>query len=293
MHFLSINWNVNPEAFSIGAIHVRYYGVLLVAGFVCAYYVLRAIFRREQLSQNLLDSLAFTTAISTIIGLRLGHCLFYQPDYYLAHPWEIVWPFSHGKFTGFQGLASHGGAIGILLGLLWWSHKHKKPYLWVLERIVIIVPLAGAFVRIGNLMNSEIYGDVTTLPWGFVFLQNGETLAKHPTQIYEALAYLAIFFFMWFLYTKKLPQLKRGMLFGIFLILLFGVRFIVEFIKEPQVDFEKTMFLNMGQLLSLPFILAGIALLIWSWKKALPEVGWLTPSVGTKGEKHEGTKGKK
>ena len=273
MHFLTVNWNVDPVAFSLGALQVRYYGVLLVAGFVCAYYVLRAIFRREQLPQTLLDSLAFTTAISTIIGLRFGHCLFYQPDYYLAHPWEIIWPFSNGRFTGFQGLASHGGAVGILLGLLWWSRKHRQSFLWTMERIVIIVPLAGAFVRIGNLMNSEIYGDVTTVPWGFIFQHNHETLPKHPTQIYEALAYLAIFFFMWFLYTKKLPKLKPGTLFGIFLILLFGIRFIIEFIKEPQVGFEETMALNMGQLLSLPFIAAGIAMVIWSQQRKQSAVG--------------------
>ncbi len=246
MHLLTVNWNVDPEIFALGPVPLKYYGVLLVVGFIAAYLVLRNIFRREQLSQQVLDSFAFTIAISTIIGLRLGHCLFYEPERYLAHPWEIILPFSGGKFIGYQGLASHGGAIGILLGVVWWCWKHKKNYIWALERVVIIVPLAGAFVRFGNLMNSEIYGRPTSLPWGFNFVKDPRwswpielggsgSLPCHPTQIYEALAYLAIFFFMWYLYTKKLPEMKRGMLFGIFLILLFGVRFLVEFIKNDQV----------------------------------------------------------
>jgi prolipoprotein diacylglyceryl transferase len=280
--FLSIHWDVNPEIFSIGPVHLRYYGVLLVGGFIIAYFVLRKMFRREQLSQQMLDSLAIVTVLSTIIGLRLGHCLFYQPDYFLAHPLEIILPvrFSPSfEVIGYQGLASHGGAIGILIGLLWWSSKHKTPYLWTLERIAIVVPLAGAFVRIGNLMNSEIYGGATSLPWGFIFARSGETLPHHPTQLYEAAAYFILFFIMWYLYVKKLPQLKRGMLFGIFLILLFGARFGIEFIKNNQVGFEDNLPLNMGQLLSLPFIAAGVAILLWGWRYGKPEAGWVQGKV--------------
>jgi prolipoprotein diacylglyceryl transferase len=274
IHFLSITWDVNPEIFSLGPLHLRYYGVLLVCGFVAAYYVLRKVFRKEGLPQHMLDSLAFTTAVSTIIGLRLGHCLFYQPEYYLAHPLEILMPWK-------GGLASHGGAVGILVGLWLWCRKYKAPYMWAIEHIILIVPLAGAFVRIGNLMNSEIYGGPTTLPWGFSFMRDSDwyrplaaggagELPCHPTQIYEALAYLAIFFFMWYLYTRHLPKMKRGMLFGIFLILLFGGRFLIELNKNDQVPFEATLPLNMGQLLSLPFIIAGVVLLLWSWKKGQP-----------------------
>jgi prolipoprotein diacylglyceryl transferase len=277
--FLSIRWDVSPEIFSLGPLHLRYYGVLLVTGFVAAYFVLRKVFRREQLPMPLFDNLALVTALSTIVGLRLGHCLFYQPDYFLAHPLEIILPVRFSpqfEIIGYQGLASHGGAIGILLGLFWWSRKHRMPYLWTLERIVLIVPLAGAFVRIGNLMNSEITGAATTLPWGFIFVRNGEILPQHPAQLYEALAYVLIFFLIWYLYTRQLPKLKRGMLFGLFLILLFGARFAIEFIKNNQVAFEENMFFNMGQLLSLPFIVAGIIFLWGGWKYEKPEAGWIS-----------------
>ena len=288
INFLAIKWNVDPEMFALGPIHLRYYGVLFVLSFVAAYFVMRKIFRREHMSQNLLDSLAFTIAISAVIGARLGHCLFYETfdnTNFWAQPWRVVWPFRDGEFIGFQGLASHGGAIGILLGLWWWCRKYKKSYMWAMERIVVTTPLAGAFIRFGNLMNSEIYGDVTSLPWGFIFVRAGETQACHPTQIYEALAYLAIFFVMWFLYSKKLPKLKRGMLFGIFLILLFGMRFLIEFIKQPQMTdgFEKTSMLNMGQILSLPFILAGIGILYWSFMKGKPELELMKKEQAKKG----------
>lgn len=195
-------------------------------------------------------------AIGTIVGARLGHCFFYEPEYYLARPLEIlkVW---HG------GLASHGAAIGILLALWLFVRKEKKPYLWIIDRVVIVVALAGTMIRLGNLMNSEIYGVETTLPWGFVFLRNGETAPKHPTQIYEALAYLITFGVLMRIYWKNLGKQKPGLLFGLFLIFVFGFRFLVEYIKEDQVGFEAGMKLNMGQWLSIPLVLAGIALLVW------------------------------
>ncbi|MDR3132741.1 MAG: prolipoprotein diacylglyceryl transferase [Prevotellaceae bacterium] len=280
--FLSIRWDVDPEMFSLGFIHLRYYGVLLVSGFVFAYLVMRNIFRREHLSQELFDNFSIVAIISTLVGLRLGHFLFYEPAAFFTHPLEIIFPVRFSpqfEFVGYQGLASHGGAIGILLGLFWWSRKRKIPYLWALERIVLIVPLAGAFVRIGNLMNSEVYGCETSLPWGFIFVRDGEVLPHHPTQLYEAAAYFLIFFIMRYLYIKQLPKLKRGMLFGLFLILLFGARFAVEFIKNDQVAFEQNLFLNMGQLLSLPFIIAGIIFLWRGWKYGRPEQGWLPASV--------------
>ena len=283
INFLAIRWDVNPEMFALGPIHLRYYGVLFVLSFIAAYFVMRKIFRREQMSQNLLDNFAFTIVISAVIGARLGHCLFYQPTHFLTHPWEIVWPFNNGEFIGFQGLASHGGAIGILLGLWWWCRKQKKSYMWAMERIVVTTPLAGAIIRFGNLMNSEIYGDVTSLPWGFIFVRAGETQPCHPTQIYEMLSYLAIFFVMWFLYSKRLPKLKRGMLFGIFLILLFGMRFLIEFIKQTQVPFEDSLSLNMGQILSLPFILAGIGILCWAFMKGKPELELMKKEQTQKG----------
>jgi prolipoprotein diacylglyceryl transferase len=194
----------------------------------------------------------------------LGHVLFYEPHYFFQHPLQIleIW---HG------GLASHGAAVGILTGLYIFARRHKKPYIWVLDRIAIVVPLAGFFIRMGNLMNSEIFGYPTHLPWGFVFVRaENPALAigpHHPTQIYEGLAYLLIFFFMYRYYQKNKTHLKSGMLFGFFMLLVFSARFLVEFLKEPQEVWERHMILNMGQLLSIPLIILGIAVLIWASKK--------------------------
>ena len=256
MELQIIPWNVNPEILRIGNFAVRWYGLLFASGFVFGYYIMRKIFRNEGLTDATLDRLTVYMAIGTIVGARLGHCFFYEPEYYLARPLEIlkVW---HG------GLASHGAAIGILLALWLFVRKEKKPYLWIIDRVVIVVALAGTMIRLGNLMNSEIYGVETTLPWGFVFLRNGETAPKHPTQIYEALAYLITFGVLMRIYWKNLGKQKPGLLFGLFLIFVFGFRFLVEYIKEDQVGFEAGMKLNMGQWLSIPLVLAGIALLVW------------------------------
>jgi phosphatidylglycerol:prolipoprotein diacylglycerol transferase len=260
-----IPWDVNPEIFRIGNFTVRWYGLLFASGFVIGYYVMKKIFKNEGLADSTLDRMTVYVAVGTIIGARLGHCFFYEPSYYLAHPAEIlkVW---HG------GLASHGAAIGILVSLWLFVRKEKKPFIWALDRVVIVVALAGALIRLGNLMNSEIYGVETTLPWGFVFLRNGETVPKHPTQIYEATAYLITFTILMRVYWKNKGKQKPGALFGLFLLLVFGFRFFVEYVKEDQVAFEAGMKLNMGQLLSIPFIIAGIAMLIWAYrKKAEPE----------------------
>ena len=258
-----IPWNVDPEIFRIGNFAVRWYGLLFASGFVIGYYILRKVFKNEGLGDATLDRLTVYVAVGTVIGARLGHCLFYEPDYYLANPVEIlkVW---HG------GLASHGAAIGILLALWLFVRKEKKPFIWAIDRVVIVVALAGALIRLGNLMNSEIYGVETTLPWGFVFLRNGENAPKHPTQIYEALAYLLTFVILLRIYWKNLGKQKPGLLFGLFLVFVFGFRFLVEYVKEDQVAFEAGMKLNMGQLLSIPFIIAGIALLVWAFRK-VPE----------------------
>ena len=263
----AINWNVNPDLITIGSLHIRYYSLFFVIGFWLGYRLFVYFYKREDLPVSLLDPLLFTLIVCTIVGARLGHVLFYQPDYYLAHPAEIfkIW---HG------GLASHGGAIAILIGLWWYARHYGKKYrfdfLWILDRIGIAIAFAGMFIRLGNLMNSEIYGDATDLPWGFVFLRNGEIFPKHPTQLYEALAYLILGIALLMLYRYRLGRLKRGFLFGLFLTGLFGARFLIEFIKEPQVEFEQTMTLNMGQLLSIPFVIAGIILMIRSRYIAVP-----------------------
>ena len=269
-NLLSIHWHVDPALFHIGSYELRWYSLLFVSGFFIGWYLFRWFFRREGVSETLLEPLLYTLVIATIVGARLGHCLFYQPDYYLGS-WkgfaEIFMPWK-------GGLASHGGAIALLLSMWWFSVRYGRKngfdFLWIMDRLVITVCFAGALIRVGNLFNSEIYGDVTTLPWGVVFDLRGETEPKHPTQIYEALSYLVLGLCLLRLYAVRLGKLRRGTIFGIFLIVLFGMRFIIEFIKEPQVAFEESMALNMGQLLSLPFIIAGVLLLIWSLYKGKP-----------------------
>ncbi|MGL4364625.1 MAG: prolipoprotein diacylglyceryl transferase [Bacteroidales bacterium] len=253
-----ITWNISPEIFSLGPLHIRYYGILFALAFAVNYLIFTRFFKQENLSTQLLDSLTMWAVISTVVGLRLGHCLFYEPAYYLSNPLEIlkVWE---------GGLASHGAAIGVPFGLYLFCRKYKMNFLWLIDRIAVVVALTGFFVRIGNLMNSEIYGIPTSLPWGFIFMRAGETIPKHPTQIYEALAYLFIFFVLMFIFQKheKLRN-KGGFLIGLFFTLVFGFRFFVEFIKERQVAFEESLTFDMGQLLSIPFIVLGLCLIVYS-----------------------------
>ncbi len=266
---LFIRWDVDPELISLenvpilGELSIRYYGLLFAAGFVFGYLIFMRIFKTEGISIEVLDRLTLYMVIGTVLGARLGHVFFYQPDYYLSHPHEILYIW-HG------GLASHGAAIGILIALYLFVRKEKKPYIWILDRISIAVALAGFFIRMGNLMNSEIYGIETDLPWGFIFLRNNEILPKHPTQIYEALAYLIIFFVLYQLYFKNKGKFRPGLLFSLFMILIFTARFFIEFLKEVQVPFEQGMTLNMGQWLSLPFIILGVVLLYRTMKLSPP-----------------------
>ena len=264
---LTVNWDVDPVLFNIGSFQLRYYGIFFIAGFYLGYYMFRNFFRREGKPLQLLDSLLWALFLCTIVGARLGHVLFYQPDYYLAHPGEIlkVW---HG------GLASHGGTIAIMIGMWWfvkkYGRKHNFGYIWLLDRLAVATAFAAMFIRLGNLMNSEIYGHETSLPWGFVFLQNGETVAKHPTQLYEALCYFATGVILYAIYKYALPKIKEGLLLGIFFIGIFLSRFFIEFVKENQVGFEEGMTLNMGQLLSIPFVLLGIFLIVRSFRPGTP-----------------------
>ena len=267
---LSVHWHVNPILFHIGSLEIRWYGLLFVSGFVIGWYLFQWFLRREGVDKKLMDPLLYSLLIATIVGARLGHCIFYQPDYYFGSWqgfWEIFMPWK-------GGLASHGGAIALLLAMWWFANRYGKKndfdYLWVMDRLCITVAFAGCMIRLGNLFNSEIYGDVTTLPWGFIFDLRGETEPKHPTQLYEAFSYLILGLVMVWIYKNKLDKVHRGFFFGFFLVGCFGSRFLIEFIKEPQVDFERTMLLDMGQLLSIPFILAGIALLIYSAKAKKP-----------------------
>lgn len=267
---LFINWNVNPEIFSVGPLAIRWYSVLFISGFILGWFIFKWFFQREGVSVKLLDPLLYTLLIGTIVGARLGHCLFYQPDYYLGSWqgfWEIFMPWK-------GGLASHGGTIALIIAMLWFARhygrKNNFDFLWILDHLAIAVCFAATFIRLGNLFNSEIYGDVTELPWGFVFELRNETEPKHPTQLYEALSYLILGVTLILLYKYRLNKMYRGTFIGLFFIGCFGSRFLIEFIKEPQVAFENGMMLNMGQLLSIPFVLLGIGLLVYAFVRKQP-----------------------
>ena len=255
-HLLFIQWNVDPVLVEIGPLAIRWYGLLFMFSFLFGYKILENVFKRESVKLELLDKLAMYVGLGTIIGARLGHCLFYQADYYLSHPIEII-------MIHQGGLASHGAAFGIIIGMYLFCRKHKTTFLWIADRVVMVVALAATFIRIGNLMNSEIVGQPTDGSWGFIFQRLHEIppVPRHPTQLYEASYYLLVFGVLQFLYWKKNSGQIPGRIFGIFLLMVFGFRFFVEFLKENQVDFEGGLPLNMGQWLSIPFIAFAIYLL--------------------------------
>lgn len=262
-----IYWNVNPEIINIFGISIRYYGLLFVGGLILSIYILSKIFKLENIPPGYLEKLSLYGMIGIIIGARLGHCLFYEPSYYLAHPLEMILPIQQQpgggfKFTGYQGLASHGGAIGMLIALIIYQIKTKQSMLKTIDLVSIVGPLAGCFIRLGNLMNSEIIGLPTTMPWAFVFARV-DYIPRHPAQLYEAIAYFLIFLIMLFLYKKWRRKQLNGFFFGLTLTLVFVARFLIEFIKENQVDFEDNLTINMGQILSLPYILVGIVFMIY------------------------------
>ncbi len=273
MNLLSITWDVSPIIFSIGSLSIRWYGVLFAFAFVIAYLLLKKMFAKENVPVYFLDKMTIYMFVGLLAGLRLGHCLFYEFSYYMSNPIEMFLPIKETadgwKFIGYQGLASHGGAIGLLVATFFFCRNTKLPYLWVIDRLVIIIGFAGAAVRFGNLMNSEIYGVATSLPWGFIFVQDGQTLPMHPTQIYEALSYIALGTFLYLYFMKKKTPPRQGFIFGIFLIVLFVARFLIEFLKNNQESWESSMTLNMGQWLSVPFIIAGIIILFLSTRYQL------------------------
>jgi phosphatidylglycerol---prolipoprotein diacylglyceryl transferase len=362
-----IIWNIKPQLLDFGKFEIRYYSLLFALGFILGYFILLKLFKKQGLQVELLDKLTIYMVVSTIIGARLGHCFFYEFDYYKHHLLEIILPWRGQigrdfRFTGYQGLASHGAAVGILLGLVLFARKTKSSYLWTLDMVVMVTALAGCFIRTGNLMNSEIYGSPTKSNYGIVFtedltrvlrnnyegiideveykkindpalnLKDGVPMQvnigfnpriqdvskvkdfgkyflakdfdhyqfdhnvflvsrdtanyhvahhsgklwleakiggtpRHPSQIYEAASYLFIFLLLMFIYRTFEKRLKDGFIFGIFLVTLFMARFLIEFLKADQESFESTMVFNMGQLLSLPFIVAGILLIIYKWPK--------------------------
>ncbi len=288
-----ITWNVDPVLFHLGSLQVRWYGLLWALGFLIGYFIMKRIYQREKMAEDALDKLLIYMLVSTVVGARLGHCLFYEPDYYLSNPLKIfaVWE---------GGLASHGGAIGILIGLWLYVRNYNKSkkekndlqhinYIWILDRIVVAVCLVGALIRVGNVINHEIYGTPTSLPWGFVFMRGAEQfcgtvdnytacnawdapcppsewLPCHPTGLYEAFFCLvAMGILLWMYYKRDLGHKQPGLMFGTFLVIIFGSRICIEFLKNVQVEFERNMVFDMGQWLSVPFVLIGIGMIVWSF----------------------------
>jgi prolipoprotein diacylglyceryl transferase len=245
----------------IGPLQLRWYGLMFLIGFLIGYQGMRKICTWEKKPLEKLDSLLTHIFLGTLIGARLGHCLFYEPSYYFSHPLDIlkIWE---------GGLASHGGGVGVLLAIWLFSRKNKEfPLMWIFDRVAIFVVLTGGFIRIGNLMNSEIIGRPTDVSWAFIF-ERVDKLPRHPTQIYESICYFLIAVFGWLTYKKYKAKLRSGRIFGLTIALIFISRFAIEFFKENQETFEAAMPINMGQILSIPFVLVGIYLYVRSFVSA-------------------------
>lgn len=288
-----ITWNVDPVLIDLGALQIRWYGLLWALGFFIGYFVMRRIYKKERMTDDSMDKLLVYMLVSTVVGARLGHCLFYEPQEYLTHPLEML-----KLWEG--GLASHGGAFGILIGLGLYVRNYNKSkkgkdnlqkinYIWILDRVVVAVCLVGSLIRVGNVMNHEIYGTPTSLPWGFVFMRGAEQfcgtfdnytacyawdapcppsqwLPCHPTGLYEAFFCLvAMCILLWMYYKRDLGHKQPGLMFGTFLVIIFGSRILIEFLKNVQVDFERDMVFDMGQWLSIPFVVVGIGMIVWSF----------------------------
>ncbi|WP_235298879.1 prolipoprotein diacylglyceryl transferase [Portibacter marinus] len=263
---LAITWGPDPVIFNLfGAMPIRYYSLLFASGLFIGYLIVKRMYKKEGLPLDNLDTLAFYIFVATVLGARLGHCLFYEPEYYLKHPLEMLLPFtmSGGEFryTGFQGLASHGGILGVFIAIWLYCRKTKEPFWGVLDKVAVAGSLTGAFIRLGNFMNSEILGKATGNEYGVIFTRV-DNVVRHPAQLYESVAYFAIFITLFILYKSKKFNPGKGFIFGLFFTLLFAARFLIEFFKINQVAFEEGMAFNMGQLLSIPFMIGGIIVMI-------------------------------
>ncbi len=267
-----ITWTADPAIFTIGSKEIRWYSLMFIIGFGIGYKIVERMWKRENINPKWIDPLLYYTLVGTVVGARLGHCLFYDPGYYLSHPVEIlkVWE---------GGLASHGGVLGIIVAIYFYSkHVSRQSMLWTFDKLVVPTGLVAALIRIGNLMNHEVYGLPTDLPWGFRFIENLHawrqgaepifSAPSHPTQIYEAACYLLTFVLCMGLYCKKDAWKKEGLIFGIFMVCIFTARFFIEFLKNNQEDFEAAMPINMGQCLSIPFIVMGIYFIVRAWRRS-------------------------
>lgn len=296
---LTIHWNPDPEILQIGSFSLRYYGLLWVIGIALAYFVVRQQYRDKNIAEEKFDPLLFYCFFGILIGARLGHCLFYQPDYYLNHFWEMILPIKFlpdgdWKFTGYEGLASHGGTLGLIIALWMYCRKSHMHYMDVLDMIAVATPITACCIRLANLMNSEIIGKASDVPWAFIF-DRVDMQPRHPAQLYEAIAYFIFFLGMIYLYKRQhLPAVTsnngklrtdfsqkssgknpektgvtyhRGFFFGLCLTEIFVFRFFIEFLKENQVNFEDGMTFNMGQWLSVPFVIIGVYFMCFYGKK--------------------------
>lgn len=258
----AIYWNANPALLTFGPLTIRWYGLMFALGFALGYWIVAKMFKHEGAPEKWLGTLLGYIVVATIIGARLGHVFFYEWSYYSQHPADIlkIWE---------GGLASHGGTIANIIALFLFSwFVSKKPASWVFDKVVVAIALVGGLIRLGNLMNSEIYGGPTDLPWGFIFLRNNEITPAHPTQIYEALCYFALFGLLMWMYWKRNAEERPWLITGVFFIGIFVPRFLIEYIKNVQVRSEYEMIqnygMNLGQMLSIPFILLGIFLIVWA-----------------------------
>ncbi|MFT4033286.1 MAG: prolipoprotein diacylglyceryl transferase [Siphonobacter sp.] len=261
-----IIWDVNPEIFHIGSFSVRWYGLLFAMGFLVGQRIMLHIFRSEGLKEELVDSITLYMVISTVIGARVGHYLFYEYPLLFADP--VKW-FTEMILPPYAGLASHGATIGIIVGLYLFSRNKHIRFFWIADRIVITIALAGFFIRMGNLMNSEIVGKPTDVPWAFLFMNNTEfaQVPRHPAQLYEALSCLVLFVFLFALWRRFKTNLPQGTITGIAMVYIFTLRFLYEFMKENQVAFESQMSFNLGQILSIPALLFGFMGIWWALRK--------------------------
>lgn len=255
--------------FHIGSFGIRWYSMCWLMGLLLGYLLMHRLYKEQKIAEEKFEPLFLYIFVSVLIGARLGHCLFYQPDYFLSswdHFIEMIIPMRHmddgsWKFVGYEGLSSHGGVIGMLIAIWLYSRNTKVPVWVVLDNMGICSCITATFIRLGNLMNSEIIGKVTDVPWAFIF-QRVDQYPRHPGQLYEALSYALFFFIIYGVYRRKREKVGTGYFFGLCIALVFVARFLIEYTKDIQVDFESGMLLDMGQLLSIPFIILGIATMI-------------------------------
>ena len=272
--FLAVVWDPDIELCRILGLPIRYYSIMWIVGLVAAYLIVKKLYKNRGIKEETFEPLFFYCFLGILIGARLGHCIFYEPEYYLTsgkHFIEMLLPIRFkpqgGIFiSGYSGLASHGGTIGIIIAMIMYCRKYKVKILECIDMVCVATPLTAACIRLGNLMNSEIVGKPTGTDWGFIFVQNGEDFARHPAQLYEAIAYLIIFAVIVLIYRKHKEKIGSGFYFGFCIATIFTFRFFIEFCKEVQVDFEQGMTLDMGQILSIPFVIGGIWLMLHSRK---------------------------